>query len=91
MLSTGEKQRVKLVRCILQDKPIWLLDEGTANVDEHCELEMLHILREIQKRKRKSVIHITHNRDLIRFCDYLLRIRNEMVTIKRICRNPGAT
>ncbi len=56
-LSTGEKQRIKLIRCILHDKPIWVLDEGTANIDHDCELRILKILRTIQQQTRKSVIH----------------------------------
>jgi ABC-type lipoprotein export system ATPase subunit len=82
-LSTGEKQRVKLIRCILHDKPIWVLDEGTANIDGDCEEKLLRLLRDIQIRKRKSVIHVTHNLAMTRFGDYLVTIQDKRVTIKK--------
>jgi putative ABC transport system ATP-binding protein len=87
-LSTGEKQRIKLIRCILHDKPIWVLDEGTANLDADCELKVISLLRDIQIRKKKSVIHVTHNEGLTRFSDHLITIRNKKVDIQRTLRLP---
>jgi ABC-type multidrug transport system fused ATPase/permease subunit len=80
-LSTGEKQRIKIIRCILQDKPIWVLDEITANLDPECEETVMTILRQIQQEKKKSVIHISHNSDLIKYSDYRIMIENARITI----------
>ena len=63
-LSTGEKQRIKVIRCILHDKPIWVLDEGTSNLDVDCELIVLSRLREIQIQNRGTCNYETHNIDL---------------------------
>ena len=75
-LSTGEKQRIKIIRCILQDKPIWILDEITSNLDKDCEEVVITCLRQIQMEKKKSVIHITHNGDLLKYCDNRIEIDN---------------
>jgi putative ABC transport system ATP-binding protein len=82
-LSTGEKQRIKIIRCILHDKPIWILDEMTANIDSECEHIIMKCLRKIQIEKKKSVIHISHNDDLISYSDYTICINNNRVAINK--------
>jgi ABC-type multidrug transport system ATPase subunit len=77
--STGEKQRVKIVRLILQDKKVWILDEVTSNVDNDMEKVILGELRSIQKSKGKSVIHITHNIENKTFADNVLVIKNKKI------------
>jgi ABC-type iron transport system FetAB ATPase subunit len=81
-LSTGEKQRVKLIRCILHDKPIWILDEATSNLDKECELRVLDALRRFQMRRGKSVIHITHNPALRTFGDVRIHIHHRRVHMR---------
>ena len=80
-LSTGEKQRLKIIRCILQDKPIWLLDEITSNIDADCEDDVMKTLKSIQTSKKKTVIHITHNSDLFKYSDHQLRINANKFTL----------
>ncbi len=81
-LSTGEKQRVKIIRCILQDKPIWFLDEITSNLDSDCEQTVMSCLRQIQIKKNKSVIHISHNPELIKYSDCNISIDDKTVHIQ---------
>ena len=75
-LSTGQKQRIKIIRCILHDKDIWILDEITSNIDNELEKVILKELKKIQIEKNKSVIHITHNLENISFSDEKMYIRN---------------
>jgi putative ABC transport system ATP-binding protein len=76
-LSTGEKQRLKIIRLLLHRKPIWLLDEITSNIDAHREDEIMQLLRDIQKKQKKTVIHITHNPMLLKFSDHKLQIKDK--------------
>jgi ABC-type lipoprotein export system ATPase subunit len=85
-LSTGERQRIKLIRCILHDKPIWIFDEMTAHIDEQFENRILHLLKRLQIKRNKSIIHITHNRTLTKWSDYILTIRNKQVSIHPVKR-----
>lgn len=80
-LSTGEKQRIKIIRCILQDRPIWFLDEITSNIDKECEKIVLSVLHQIQIRKKKSVFHITHSVTSKNACDFVLSIKNCMLAL----------
>lgn len=80
-LSTGEKQRIKIIRCILQDRPIWFLDEITSNIDKECEKIVLRVLRQIQIRKKKSVFHITHGVTSKNECDCVLSINSGIIVL----------
>lgn len=75
-LSTGEKQRMKIIRLILHDTKIWILDEITSNVDNELEKIILAELKKIQIKKNKSVIHITHNLENVSFSDEKMYIKN---------------
>ena len=80
-LSTGEKQRLQIIRLILIDKPIWLLDELTSNINNELEIIILEELKRIQVKKNKSVIHITHNLENLEFCDYKMYIKHSSIYI----------
>lgn len=63
LISTGEKQRIKIIRLILIDRPIWILDEITSNIDNDMAVLIMNILREIGNTK--LVISISHNPKMI--------------------------
>jgi ABC-type transport system involved in cytochrome bd biosynthesis fused ATPase/permease subunit len=79
ILSTGEKQRIKIIRLILQDKPIWILDEITSNIDNKMENVILQELRQIQQKKQKTIIHISHNFENKHFSDRILTIDDKQL------------
>ena len=58
--SMGEQQRIQLVRMILIDRPIWILDEALSNIDNAGAVNCLHTIRKIQQAKNKTVLYISH-------------------------------
>jgi ABC-type bacteriocin/lantibiotic exporter with double-glycine peptidase domain len=78
-LSTGEKQRIRVIHTILQvitnkQKRILILDEITSNIDEMTETIIMNELRRLQIEYSLSVIHISHSGGHVRYCDNLMRI-----------------
>lgn len=73
-LSGGERQKVALLRAIIKDAPILILDEATANIDKEYD-EFLN--RAIQTEfKDKTIIMITHRMENLRGMDKIYRIQN---------------
>ena len=67
-LSGGELQRFAIVKCLLEDSDIYLLDEPTAFLDIEDRLNLSKVLKNFISMKKKSAIIIDH--DLV-FMDYL--------------------
>lgn len=59
-LSGGQQQRVFLARALAQESQIYLMDEPFAGVDAATETAIVHLLRELRK-KRKTVIVVNHD------------------------------
>ena len=57
-LSGGERQRLAVARALLQDAPLLLLDEATANLDTVTERELLGTIRELMRGR--TTLQITH-------------------------------
>lgn len=71
-LSGGEKKRLSILRGLLRDTSIVILDEPTAFVDEESGLNILSDLR--NNLKDKTVIITTHDSKVIKFCDRVVNL-----------------
>lgn len=72
-LSGGEKQRVAIARCIVQNTRIILADEPTGALDSENAYSVMRILKNLSKQK--LVIVVTHNRELANiFADSIIKI-----------------
>jgi iron complex transport system ATP-binding protein len=71
-LSDGETQKVLIARALAQDTPLLLLDEPTAHLDIANRLEIIHLLQDLARKTKKTVIQSTHELDLaLRYSDRL--------------------
>ncbi|MCA9406014.1 MAG: metal ABC transporter ATP-binding protein [Candidatus Omnitrophica bacterium] len=59
-LSGGQQQRVFIARALIQDAPIYLMDEPFAGVDAATERSIITLLREL-KDKGKTIICVHHD------------------------------
>ena len=69
-LSGGERQRLTIVRAILKNAPIVILDEATSRTDAENEKNIQDALAVLLKNK--TVIMIAHRIDLIENCDKII-------------------
>lgn len=63
-LSGGEKQRVAIARALINNPKILLLDEPTGNLDEETSEKIFNIFKQINEKKRQTIITVTHSREL---------------------------
>ena len=71
-LSRGQLQRLGIVRAVLKDVPIMILDEPTAGLDAENELRVLNLLKKISLRK--TIVIATHRKAVIEAADEVCRL-----------------
>ena len=59
-LSGGQQQRVFLARALVQDAPVYLMDEPFQGVDALTEKAVVELLRELRSRGR-TVLVVHHD------------------------------
>ncbi len=60
-LSAGMRQKMCLALCLLSDRPVYLLDEPTANIDPYSANFIREFVRDELAGKGKTVLLATHN------------------------------
>ena len=73
-LSGGEQQRVAFCRAVLNDPAVILADEPTGNLDEDNARVILDELRARVRERRAAVLLVTHDAELARTADRVLRL-----------------
>ncbi|MBB5233266.1 ABC transporter ATP-binding protein [Deinococcus budaensis] len=81
-LSGGEAQRVALARALAHDPRVLLADEPTGNLDSRTGERVLALLTG-PARGDRTVVLITHDRDVAALADRTLRVRDGEVTLDR--------
>ena len=74
-LSGGEQQRIAIARALIHDPDIILADEPTGNLDYETSLQIIDLLDRVVKKKGKTMIMVTHSRDVIGLADRIFSLR----------------
>jgi len=75
-LSGGEQQRVAVARALANDPPILLADEPTGNLDTKNAAETMRILQDLNEKRGKTLVVITHNEEIARTAHRTISLRD---------------
>lgn len=64
-LTTGQRQRVEIVKCLMRDPRVFILDEPTSVLTAAESLELFGVLRTVVREENHAVILISHKLDEI--------------------------
>ena len=75
-LSGGQQQRVSLGRALITKPAIVLADEPTGNLDSKASDEIVELLKVSNKKYNQTVVMITHNLEIAKQADRIIRIED---------------
>lgn len=75
-LSGGQQQRTSIGRAMINNPAIILADEPTGNLDSKSSEEIVNLLKKSNKDYKQTIIMITHNLDLARQADRIIRVED---------------
>ena len=86
-LSGGEQQRVSIARALAKNPDILLCDEPTGALDSETGVVVLKVLLKMARSYGKTIIIVTHNQNIAKIADTVVRVKNGRI---RSCEDQGA-
>lgn len=87
-LSGGEQQRVAIARALAKNPKLLLCDEPTGALDYQTGKAILKLLRDTCRKRRMTVIVITHNLAIAPMADRVIQIKNGRVSEMNVNPDP---
>lgn len=75
-LSGGQQQRTSIGRVLITKPSILLCDELTGNLDSKASDEIMSILKKTNKDLKQTIIIITHNMEIAKLADRIIKIED---------------
>ncbi|MBA8821625.1 iron-dicitrate transporter ATP-binding subunit [Ochrobactrum sp. P6BS-III] len=75
-LSGGQRQRVWIAMVLAQETPLLLLDEPTTFLDISHQIELLNLLRNLNRRQGNTIVAVLHDlNQACRYADHIVAMR----------------
>ena len=87
-LSGGQMQRVSIARALVKDPKIILADEPTAALDYETSIKVLSVIENIAKERRTTVIMVTHNPEIAKMANRVIKLRDGKISSVRVNLHP---
>ncbi|MDK7722652.1 ABC transporter ATP-binding protein [Peptoniphilus lacrimalis] len=79
-LSGGQVQRVWIAMALAQDSQILFLDEPTTYLDIKYQLEILKLIKDLNRKLKKTIVMVLHDiNQAIEYSDYLVGMENGQI------------
>ncbi|MCM8765207.1 MAG: ABC transporter ATP-binding protein, partial [Candidatus Omnitrophica bacterium] len=79
-MSEGEKQRVLLAQCLVQEPELIVLDEPTSHLDIGFQFAFLDFLKALQSESDLSILAVLHDLNIAsQYCEKILLLKNGSV------------
>lgn len=78
-MSGGQKQRVAIARALITKPQIILADEPTGALDSKTSVEVMQLLKQLNKQEGITIIVVTHEGGVANETDKIIHIKDGMI------------
>ena len=78
-LSGGQQQRVAICRALVVQPQVVLADEPTGNLDSATAIQIMKILRDLNRDQGITIILVTHEKDIASYGSRLIQMRDGVI------------
>lgn len=75
-MSGGQRQRVAIARALAVDPDVIVADEPTGNLDTASGQQILQIIRDLNEKKGKTVLMVTHEPEIAELAQEIIFLRD---------------
>lgn len=75
-LSGGQQQKVAIVRSLMNNPWILLIDEPTGNLDSVSAGEVMDFLQVLNEKSKRTILLVTHNYEYVHYAERILYMRD---------------
>ena len=73
-MSGGQRQRVAIARAIAKQPEVIIADEPTASLDQHTGRDIMQILKELNEKKKVTMVVSSHDPMVRSYCSGEVRL-----------------
>lgn len=75
-LSGGQQQRVAIARALMNKPAIILADEPTGELDTKTSLEIIELMKKLNREDNQTFLLVTHNMEVAKDCRKIVEMRD---------------
>jgi putative ABC transport system ATP-binding protein len=79
-LSGGQQQRVGIARALVTNPEIVFADEPTGNLDSSTSEEVMHVIIDILREQKKTLVMVTHDANIAAYGDKIIHLLDGKIT-----------